>query len=422
MTEAPANGSRPVPDAARRARRAVAAAFVVHGAASGTWAARLPWVQQHLQLSAPELGVALVGAPVGALLALAFGGRVVDRFGSAPVTRTTLLGVCASLPLPALAPGLAPLFAALMIFGAAAAVMDVAMNAHGVAVEARYGRRVLSSFHGMWSLGSMVGALGGAAMASADVGAPRHFALVAALLAVLGAVLLLALLPADEDRRRGARSADEFTSGAPDGACPGTCQGAEPDDGRTGRRGRPSRRLLGLGLLALCALFAEGAAADWTAVWFTTDLGAGEAGGALAFAAFSVAMTAGRFAGDRLVGAVGPVRFVRISGALAAAGLAAGLLAGDPRAAAAGVVLLGLGLSCLVPVVYGAAARSGGSAGGGIAMVAALSYPGWLIGPPVIGALAGQTSLRLALFAVVAAAAAPALLARTVSSPAPVRT
>ncbi len=372
----------------RRARAAVAVAFFAHGVVSGSWASRIPWVQDARGLSTAALGIALLGGPVGAVLALPVAGRLVARHGSRPVTRTLFVALCLALPLPALAPDVGLLMLALVVWGAASGALDVAMNAHGVAVEGRYRRPVLSSFHGMWSVGSLGGALVGAAMAAGSVSAPVHFAVVSAGLLVGGPVALRPLLPAGED-----------ATGSP----------------VRGRPRRPSRRLFVLGLVALCALFAEGVAADWTAVWFAGPLHTTAAVGALGFAVFSLAMTAGRFGGDRVVAAVGPVRFLRWSGGLAAAGFALGLLAGTVPVALLGLALLGLGIACGVPVVFSAAAREGGGgAGPGIATVAAMSYPGWLAGPPVIGGLASATSLPAALGLVVLATAAMALLAGAV--------
>ena len=179
---------------------------------------------------------------------------------------------------------------------------------------------------------------------------------------------------------------------------------------------RPTRALAALGLLAFCCLLAEGAAADWSAVYVEDSLSAPAAQGALAFAAFSATMALGRLVGDRLVAALGPVRLVRASGTLAGVGLGIAVLVGSPGAAIAGFALLGAGLSVVVPVVFRSAAAAPGSAPGpSLAAVSTLGYLGFLAGPPIVGALAELTSLPVALSVVVLCAVMTAVLAGATS-------
>ena len=150
------------PDPLRRARLAIGVVFLVNGAVFGSWAPHIPLVQERLGLGPALLGAALLAAAVGALVAMLAAGALIARFGSAPVTRASGLLLCAALPLGALAPSLASLVAALALLGAANGVMDVAMNAHGVAVETRLQQPIMSSLHGMFSLGGLLGAGAGA--------------------------------------------------------------------------------------------------------------------------------------------------------------------------------------------------------------------------------------------------------------------
>ena len=143
------------PEAVARARWAVAFIFLANGTIIGTWAAHIPLVEARLGISHTALGFALLAMALGALIAMPLGGAAIGRFGSAAVTRVvTIVWLCA-FPLPILAPNFALLICGLLFFGATNGVLDVAMNAHGVAVEHRYGRPVMSSFHGMWSLGGL---------------------------------------------------------------------------------------------------------------------------------------------------------------------------------------------------------------------------------------------------------------------------
>ena len=142
----------------RRARWAIAVVFLVNGTVFGSWAPHIPLVQERLALGPALLGAALLATAVGALCAMVLTGAVIARVGSAPVTKASAVMMCACLPLAALAPSLGWLVAALALLGAANGAMDVAMNAHGVVVERRLERPIMSSLHGMFSLGGMAGA------------------------------------------------------------------------------------------------------------------------------------------------------------------------------------------------------------------------------------------------------------------------
>ncbi|NUS42818.1 MAG: MFS transporter, partial [Mycobacteriaceae bacterium] len=171
----------------RRARRAVAVVFAVHGCVSGTFAARVPWIQQHLQLDAGQLGLALVMPALGGLATLPFAGAVVDRLGGRTATRMLISAWCLALTVMASAPNRWILMVVFAAAGAAAATSDMAMNAEGVAVEKALDRPVMSGLHGMWSVGALAGGGAGAAAVQAGLGAPAHFAVAGGLLLMVGA-------------------------------------------------------------------------------------------------------------------------------------------------------------------------------------------------------------------------------------------
>lgn len=369
----------------RRARAAVTIVFVAHGLLFGTWVSRIPAIQDDVDLTEGELGIALLGGTLGALIGLPLAGWIVARSGS----RTTLVR---SLPVfvalvvgIALAQSLATLTLALLLFGMALGTLDVAMNAHGLAVEREYGRPILSTLHGGWSSGGLIGAAVGGFAAWQGVAPLPHFVAVAL---VVGPVALLAtrwLLPADVDR---------------------------PEEGA--RLARPPRRIALLGLVAFCGLFAEGAAADWSGIYIDDSLGATPGVAALGFAAFSVTMAVFRLAGDRLAERWGPVALTRRGGLLAAVGLAGALLIAEPAAALVGFACMGAGLAAVVPVVFRAAGSVPGLApAAGIAALTSVGYSAFLIGPPVIGFLAEVTSLTTALSLVVVLLCVLALFARS---------
>ena len=354
--------------ALRRARLAIGIVFLVNGAVFGSWAPQIPFVQERLGLGPALLGAALLAIAVGALGSMLLAGGVIARFGSGPVTRVTGLALCLALPAAVLAPNLVVLVAALGFLGAANGMMDVAMNAHGVAVETRLQQPIMSSLHGMFSLGGLLGAAGGA-LALGYVQPWVHALLAGSVLALVALVAMRWLLPGRIDV---GDAGPHFVL--------------------------PSRAALGFGALAFLAMMSEGAALDWSAAWLRGELGASPTLAGMAFAAFSAAMAIGRFGGDWLRRCWGAASLVRGSALLAAAGLAFAVLVATPIAAIIGFACAGLGLSNAVPVMFGAAGRLPGmQPGAGIAATASIGYLGFLVGPPLIGFAAQATSLGAAL-------------------------
>ena len=357
----------------RAARLAVMAFFFMNGASLGGWFPRIPQIQQALGLSAGALGVALLGTAIGALVAQPMTGWLIGRWGSRRVTATAGLALCAALPLPTVAPTLPILVLALVALGAANGVLDVAMNVQAVAVERCYERPIMTTFHGLFSAGGLIGAGIAGLAAHRGIDPTPHLLTVAAFFA--GGMILARrwLLPTD---------------GAIGAAGPAFA--------------RPSRTLAGLGVVAFCVLLAEGAMADWSAVYLRHTLGASASYAAAGYAAFSFAMAAGRLAGDWLTARLGPVAIVRFGGVLVALGLGAGLLAGRPATGLAGFAAVGAGLSCSFPVILSAAGRTPDlGPGAAIAAVATAGYTGFLAGPPLIGFVAELTGLRVGLGIVV---------------------
>jgi len=367
----------------------VAAAFLIHSAISGTWAPRLPAIKADLGLSDGELGTALVGLAIGLLAGTQSAGAPVDRFGSRAVMRAGFPLLCAALLLPGVAGSGPALFGALLVLGLASGLLDVAMNTQGIEVERALGRPILSGLHGLWSVGLGLGAGAAVLAAAADLDPLAHFAIVAALLALASVVAMRGLLA---PRHLAAEAAGD------------------------GLEVRWTARLLLLGGLAFCSFVGEGSASDWSAVYLAQELSASPSTAAGAFAAFAVAMAAGRFGADPLRARFGPVALVRGGGALAAAGLLLGLLVHGPVAAIAGFALLGAGLGPVVPIVFSAAGDvAPGATGHAVSRVATLGYVGSVVGPIAIGWLAQGTSLRTALGLVVLLAGLIALGAPAVA-------
>jgi len=306
---------------------------------------------------------------VGTLAGSRMGGIVARRLGARAVVRLGIPAFGAALCLAALAGDLAVLTAALFGFGVIAGVVDVAMNAEAVVVERRHGRPLMSGFHGLWSAGLLAGALVGVGAAAAGVRPPVQFAIVA--LAVAGATApLLDRLPRRD---------------------------LMPQDRPEVARGWSVAVVL-LGLIAFCAFFAEGSAADWSAVYLRDRAGAGPAVAAAGFACFSLGMMGMRFLGDGLAAAFGPVRLVLCSTATAAAGLSLALLVPSAATGVVGFGLLGIGLGPVVPTAVSAAAGAGlGIVEDTVSRVFTLGYVGAVSGPALIGFASSQVGLRAAL-------------------------
>lgn len=370
----------------RRARRAVALVFAVHGAVTGNFATRIPWIRDHLSLEAGELGIALAFPAIGAALAMPLAGRVAHRLGSRAALRLLLALWCASLALPALSPALPVLCTALLAYGAASGLADVAMNALGVETEERIGRPIMSGLHGMWSAGALAGSAVGTLAAHAGIDARPHLGIASAVLTVLGLLVcggVLDLRPRAEEH---------------------------PPP----RFARPPRAALVIGAVGFCAVFAEGASLEWSAVYLRDVVGSGAGLAAACTTAFSCAMAAARFAGDATVRRFGPVRTVRAGGVLACAGGLSVVGTSHAVPVIAGFALLGLGIAVVVPLAFAAAARSGPEPSQAIAGVATITYTSGLIAPSAIGQVADATSLTVSfglvtVLAAVLAAAAGAL-------------
>ncbi|MEU0482407.1 MFS transporter, partial [Streptosporangium sp. NPDC006013] len=264
------------------------------------------------------------------------------------------------------------LIATLFLFGLVNASLDVSMNAHGVEVERAYGRPIMSSFHGMFSIGGLIGAGIGGLFAWLDLSAAATLTAVGIPLALVSLYARRHLLPATPP--------------------PAATHTTAP------RRAPWTSWIILMGVVAFAGLVGEGAANDWTAVYLFQNLGAPQAVAAAGFAVFSTAMTIGRFAGDHLAQRFGPVRLVRYSGLIAALGLGTALLIGQTLVAFVGFALFGLGLATIVPQVFSAAGNHDPArAGQAIAQVATVGYAGLVAGPAIIGGAAELIGLPAAL-------------------------
>jgi predicted MFS family arabinose efflux permease len=336
--------------------------FGVNGAMIGTWVAHIPWLQDHLGISKATLGLCLLCMAAGAFIAMPLTGHVLDRRPSASVTRWATLVFCLMLPLPLLATSPYMLGAILFVFGASTGAMDVAMNAHGVAIQDQLGRPVMSSFHGGWSVGGF--AASGIVALTATAGFdPRLESL------IFGVCLWVLSLWIT--RQLGAASAH---STAAHGLA------------------LPSRPVLLIGGLCFLAMLTEGAISDWSGIYLRHNTGTSAAAAAIAFTGFSLGMALARLGGDTVNARIGALRLLRAGTALVAVTLAGVLLIGETIPAVIGFVLCGLGIANAVPLLFSAAGRID-PPGPSLAAAFTLGYTGFIVGPPIIGAISDQAGL-----------------------------
>ncbi|VXC44710.1 MFS transporter [Massilia sp. 9I] len=350
------------------ARWSISTVFLLNGAGIGLWAAHIPVVQARAGIDTATLSMVLLTIAAGALLAMPLMGGFTARWGTRRMTLWSGFLFAQMLALIMNVSELHLLFAAAFAFGVSNGALDVAMNANASEVETARGVPTMSSFHGFFSLGGLLGAaLGGVILQQGwgDGQGALAMGILTAIVLAVAAPRVMAFAPTHE-----AGSHFQLPRGA----------------------------ALSLGLLALLCFAVEGALVDWSALLMQERTGAEPAKAALAYSAFSVAMAVCRFAGDRLILRFGALRVMVLGGLAMFAGLATAVLSTHFLLSAAGFALIGIGAANVVPLLFGAASRIPGmSAGAGVAAVATLGYGGLLLAPPVLGYIASQASVMVAL-------------------------
>ncbi|MEV7805613.1 MFS transporter [Microbispora sp. NPDC088329] len=390
----------------RRARAAVAALFLTNGAVFFNIVPRYPQIKADLGVSNAVLGAALAGTPIGALLAGLLAGAAIRRFGSARVGAFGIVVTTVATLVVPIAPNWIALGGALFVVGALDAVVDVAQNAHGLRVQRLYGRSILNSLHGLWSVGAVIGGLMGSAAAGLHIPLALHLVISATVFSIVALVAHRFLLPGPEDAERAAEAQDLA-------AADGHAAAPPAHGGRRSFTGSAVRMLAALGTLAACGALVEDAGASWGAIYLSADLHAEAATAGLAVVALQTAMTAGRLTGDRVVDRFGRRAVVRAGAALAALGMGAALAVPSIATTLAGFALAGLGVATLVPAAMHAADELPGlPAGTGLTIVSWLLRGGFLLSPPLVGFVADLVGLRVGLLSVVLAGVVTVVLAR----------
>jgi MFS family permease len=395
MSSAPV--ATPSPPQVRGGVRGTYVAFIGSGFAFASWASRIPQVRDRLDLSPAELGLLLLCIAAGSVVALPLSGPVIHRLGSKRTVAAMAVLLAAGLATIALGylAGLVPVVMGLFVLGFANGAWDVAMNVQGALVERHLGRSIMSRFHAGFSLGTVAGALLGAAMVALHVPVTAHLLVVAV---VTGLVVPC-----------GARA---FIHDA---------AGVEERQEQTGRRSalaawREPRTLL-IGVFVLAFAFAEGTGNDWVSIALIDGYGAPAAVGTLAFAVFLAAMTLGRWFGPGLLDRYGRVLVLRVLSALGIAGTLLFVFAPATPLAFVGAVLWGVGVSLGFPVGMSAGADEPQHAAGRVSVIASIGYCAFLAGPPAVGFLGNQVTVLRAVTAVAVLLGIAALITAVVAPP-----
>ncbi len=384
-------GGRSAGTVTRRGTTPVYAVFAASGLLIATWVSRIPAVRERLDATEPQLGVALLCIAVGSLIAMPTTGRLCDRFGARRVLVVAMAVCSTAFLLAVLAPSIPVLAATLLVGGATFGIWDVAMNASAHEVELQTGLPLMPKFHGAFSVGGLSGAGLGAVAAAA--GLPVWVHVGAGAVAVVGIGLVMTPALPEPPRHH------------------------EPDPAQLpqGRTRRIPFRLVALGLLTACTTLGEGAAADWGGLFLHDERGASESAAAVGFAVFSGAMAIGRFGGTWTLSHITRVTALRGSGVIVSSALVMLLAANVLPLSLVAMAGWGLGVAIVFPAAMSAAAEHSARPAHGIAVVATIGYGGFLLGPPLIGFLAGQLGLGVALWVVAALGAVLFVLAPAAS-------
>ncbi|MDB5251535.1 MAG: major facilitator superfamily 1 [Flaviaesturariibacter sp.] len=349
----------------KRTRLSVALFYFGQGIAFASWASRIPDIKRSLHLNDAVLGSVLLALPLGQLCTMPVSGRLVTRFGS-----KRILTIAAPLYVLAMSNlGLATkpwqLAVFLFFFGVAGNLCNISVNTQGVEAEKLYPHPIMTSFHGAWSLAGFVGALIGFVMIRFGVPPYPHFVVIVLLLwtnVLLNHKWLVPGVSLRAEKKRGFR---------------------------------PDSALMKLGLVGFCSMATEGAMFDWSGVYFRDIVGAPNELVVVGYASFMIMMATGRFLGDRVIARVGRTQTVRVSGLVISSGMAIAVLFPYLATATLGFMLVGVGVSSVVPTLYGVAGRHERIPPGiALATVSSVSYLGFLMGPPLIGYISALSSLR----------------------------
>ncbi|PRY87566.1 MFS transporter [Mongoliibacter ruber] len=348
-------------------RIAIGSLFFLAGLSFASWASRIPDVQLKFSFSEAQLGTLLLGLPIGAMVALPLAGWAVHRFGSKIVVILSAVGYSVFLPLIGFSDSLLVLIPVVVVFGMLGNTMNISLNTQALALEDNYGRSILASLHGLWSLAGFTGAGIGAMMIYFDLLPRFHFLIISCI------TLLIILLTHSflvQDKRSGGGSGMVFKM--------------------------PEGLLLRIGGIAFLGMLSEGCMFDWSGVYFKKVVEIEARFVALGYVAFMGAMAGGRFVIDKLINRFGRILIIRLSGFFIFSGLMISVIFPYPLPATLGFLVVGLGVAAIVPTSYSIAGRSKDYPPSvALAIISTISFFGFLIGPPMIGFIAELLSLKV---------------------------
>jgi MFS family permease len=349
-------------------RIAVSVFFFCQGICFASWASRIPDIKTALHLSEAALGTILLGLPIGQFITMPFSGRAVTRFGSKNVLRIAIVFYCLALTSIGLVTAPWQLAVCLFAFGVSGNMCNISVNTQGVNAEALYGRAIMSSFHGVWSTAGFTGALTGLLMMKLQLSPFLHFCIVASIVIALSQFFVKYLLHTPVSR-----SAASFK-----------------------RINMPHGLLLQLGIIGFCCLSCEGCMFDWSGVYFKDVVKAEGPMVSLGYASFMIMMATGRFVGDKLAEKFSRKKMVQVSGVLIFSGMMFAVLLPYLITATIGFLVVGFGVSTIVPLLYSTVGKADLKVSKGIAIatVSSIGFLGFLMGPPLIGYIAQLAGLQ----------------------------
>lgn len=350
-----------------RIRWAVSMFYFAMGLCFASWASRIPDIKTVLQLSEGALGTILFSVPLGQLIIMPFSGKMVTRFGSHKMVLFSVFFYAFSLIILGLAKDAWQLSGGLILFGIAGNLANISVNTQGVYTEVLFKKTMMSSFHGMWSFAGFTGALIGLGMLALQLSPLSHFLIVAAVVISIMALNYRFLIIAKES--------------------------TQPEKKKL--FSQPDRGLLWLGVIGFCCMASEGVMFDWSGVYFKEIVHAPGPLVILGYTSFMIMMAAGRFLGDRLIHKSGSKSIMQVSGIFISVGLFIAVLFPYLIPATLAFMLVGLGVSTIVPTVYSIAGRNKSlPPGEALTTVSSVSFLGFLMGPPLIGYIAEVSNLR----------------------------
>lgn len=360
----------PSPFRAPRAYRiAISCFFFIQGLTFASWTSRIAGIKDTLEIGDAAWGAILFSLPVGQSFAIAWSGYLVTRYGSRIVLITTSILYPATLLLIGLASGPVMLIAALLLTGFFGNIYNIAVNTQAVGIEALYGRSIMASFHGLWSLAGFTGGLIGTFMIAKDLSPFQHYWIINGLTLLLTFLFVRSTLPRD----------------------------ARTSDAKPKLFVKPDKAILILGVLAFSCMICEGTIFDWAGIYFDKVVNTPDELTQLGFVAFMSTMAGGRFIADFLITRLGARRMLQISGIMIFTGISIIVLFPLIIPSIAGLLIAGFGVSSVVPLTYGLAGQSKTMpAGQALAAVTSLGFLGFLIAPAMIGFISEAYSLRLA--------------------------